>query len=187
MSTKLLKSIIFATKKHNGQPRSGTDMPYLIHLLETAELLSKIPEISGGGDDLVISGILHDILEDTETTFEELIEEFGSPVAKTVLEVTDDPSLTKKEQRNSIASKVAFLSKEAQLVKLADGISNVRATNKQAPERWGRSLKLAFCKTVENIFKLLDDCEELDQIFIKEMQSARNRLTKSNYYTREEE
>src|SRR6187200_3702750 len=83
-----------AARRHNGMARKGRgNEPYVNHLAEVANLLALVTD--GADAELVAAGWLHDTIEDTETTREELAEEFGARVADIVVEVTDDMSLPK--------------------------------------------------------------------------------------------
>ncbi|HEY9454302.1 MAG TPA: HD domain-containing protein, partial [Bradyrhizobium sp.] len=82
---------------------------------------------SGADAELVAAGWLHDTIEDTDTTREELAEEFGARVADIVVEVTDDMSLPKDRRRQKQIEDAPHKSPDAKLVKIADKISNVRA------------------------------------------------------------
>jgi (p)ppGpp synthase/HD superfamily hydrolase len=88
----ILKAASFAAEKHAAQKRKGdTAEPYINHLLEVAHLVSTaLPEPDAN---LVIAAILHDVIEDTGVTRDELAERFNSDVAELVAEVTDDKSL----------------------------------------------------------------------------------------------
>src|ERR1035437_2368528 len=87
----VLKAAHFAAQKHAGQRRKGAAAePYINHLLEVAELVSSA--LAEPDTNLVIAALLHDAVEDTGTTKEELAETFGSDVADLVMEVTDDNS-----------------------------------------------------------------------------------------------
>src|ERR1700716_3129732 len=83
-----------AARRHNGMARKGRgNEPYINHLAEVANLLCTATE--GADAELVAAGWLHDTIEDTETTPEELAEKFGDRVARLVVEVTDDMTLPK--------------------------------------------------------------------------------------------
>src|SRR5919201_2353848 len=87
-----------AAHRHNGMARKGRgDEPYINHLAEVANLLAAA--IDGADAELVAAGWLHDTIEDTKTTREELAAKFGKRVAALVAEVTDDMSLPKKQRR----------------------------------------------------------------------------------------
>src|SRR5437868_14270409 len=87
-----------AARRHNGMARKGRgNEPYINHLAEVASILADVTD--GGDAELVAAGGLHDTIEDTETTREELAERFGPRVAALVAEVTDDMSLSKATRR----------------------------------------------------------------------------------------
>jgi guanosine-3',5'-bis(diphosphate) 3'-pyrophosphohydrolase len=96
-TTVLLKALRFAAEKHRDQRRKGTNSsPYINHPIEVAETLAR----SGVSDPVILqAAILHDTIEDTETTPEEIEREFGADVRKMVEEVTDDKSLPKAERK----------------------------------------------------------------------------------------
>jgi (p)ppGpp synthase/HD superfamily hydrolase len=80
------KAIIFAAKAHNNQKRKGTDIPYITHPFAVGMLLQK----EKCSDEVIAAGVLHDTLEDTETTFKDLTEEFGIKVANLVLAASEN-------------------------------------------------------------------------------------------------
>jgi guanosine-3',5'-bis(diphosphate) 3'-pyrophosphohydrolase len=115
-----------AARRHSGQQRKGRgDEPYLNHLAEVANLLSVASQ--GEDAELVAAGWLHDTIEDTETTHDELAQRFGLRVAGLVEECTDDMSLPKSERRRRQVVDAPHKSDGAKLIKIADKISNVRA------------------------------------------------------------
>lgn len=89
------QAIIFATKAHEGQFRKATTIPYITHPYAVGMLLQKV----NCSDEVIAAGILHDTLEDTETTFEELVEQFGSRVAELVLAVSEEDKTLPWEER----------------------------------------------------------------------------------------
>src|SRR5258706_6496950 len=96
--TQILKALHFAADKHRDQRRKDEEAsPYINHPIEVAELLARV----GGVTDLVTlqGAILHDTIEDTDTTPEELERQFGSEVRRVVEEVTDDKSLPKADRK----------------------------------------------------------------------------------------
>src|ERR1044071_3860374 len=96
--SKLLQAASFAAKKHRYQKRKGDDAePYVNHPLEVANLLANVGKVSDY--DILIAAVLHDTVEDTQTTPEEISNLFGDTVSGYVLEVTDDKSLPKAERK----------------------------------------------------------------------------------------
>ena len=115
-----------AARRHNGMARKGRgNEPYINHLAEVANLLSAATE--GADAELVAAGWLHDSIEDTETTREELARTFSARVADLVVEVTDDMSLEKPVRRQKQIADAPHKSPGAKLIKIADKISNIGA------------------------------------------------------------
>jgi guanosine-3',5'-bis(diphosphate) 3'-pyrophosphohydrolase len=116
----------FAARRHNGMARKGRgNEPYINHLAEVANLLAAATE--GTDAELIAAGWLHDTLEDTETTREELALKFSDHVAALVAECTDDMSLPKSERRRRQVADAPHKSAGAKLIKIADKISNIGA------------------------------------------------------------
>ena len=131
----LLQAIAFAAEKHRNQRRKDADAsPYINHPIALASLLSQ----TGGVDDLVVlqAAILHDTIEDTETTYEEILAVFGKEVADVVMEVTDDKSLEKARRKQLQIDHAPHKSRAAALVKLADKTSNLRDVASSPPPEW---------------------------------------------------
>lgn len=135
MTNKLLSALAFAAHKHRDQRRKdAAASPYINHPIALANVLAN----EGGIDDerVLIAAILHDTIEDTETTEQELVREFGQEVASIVMEVTDDKSLTKAERKQKQIDHAATISRRAKLVKLADKICNLRDVASSPPSTW---------------------------------------------------
>jgi (p)ppGpp synthase/HD superfamily hydrolase len=115
-----------AARRHNGMARKGRGSePYINHLAEVANLLAAATD--GADAELVAAGWLHDVIEDAETTREELAQKFSDRVASLVVECTDDMSLPKPERRRRQVVDAPKKSASARLIKIADKISNVGA------------------------------------------------------------
>ncbi|MDI3560963.1 HD domain-containing protein [Bradyrhizobium sp. Arg816] len=115
-----------AARRHNGMARKGRGQePYINHLAEVASLLAVATD--GADAELVAAGWLHDLIEDTETTREELSQKFSDRVASLVVECTDDMSLPKAERRRRQVIDAPKKSPGAKLIKIADKISNIGA------------------------------------------------------------
>jgi guanosine-3',5'-bis(diphosphate) 3'-pyrophosphohydrolase len=131
----LLHAMTFAAEKHKNQWRKNVGgTPYIKHPLAVAELLAR----EGRIDDItvLVAAVLHDTIEDTETTRDELKTLFGPEVAGVVAEVTDDKSRPKAERKLLQVEHAASLSTRAKLVKLADKICNVRDVAADPPKDW---------------------------------------------------
>ena len=125
----------FAAFKHRNQRRKDVEAsPYINHPLALANVLTNE---AGIVDPIVIcAALLHDTIEDTETTFAELQAEFGWAIASVVMEVTDDKALPKAERKRLQIVHAKTASRRARLVKLADKICNLRDLVTNPPANW---------------------------------------------------
>ena len=147
---KLLQAISFAAKKHSTQKRKGADeQPYVNHVLEVANLLANVGEIEDY--DVLIAAVLHDTIEDTETTKEEITKLFGAKVAEYVSEVTDDKSLPKDERKQLQIEHAPHLSTGAKCIKLGDKISNIRDVSENPPDGWSNERRLEYVNWGERV------------------------------------
>jgi (p)ppGpp synthase/HD superfamily hydrolase len=131
----LARAADFAARRHVAQRRKGErGEPYINHLIEVTALLAA----ATGGDDLTLlkGGLLHDTLEDTDATYEDLVACFGAEVAALVAEVTDDKALPKLERKRAQIEKTPGKSRRAKLLKLADKTSNLRGLVDSPPAGW---------------------------------------------------
>lgn len=138
MSThgKLIQALTFAAGKHRDQRRKDVcASPYINHPIQLVDVLCN----EAGVEDVNVltAAILHDTIEDTETTADELEQHFGQQICNIVLEVSDDSSLCKADRKQEQINHAATLSDEAKLVKLADKICNLRDVADNPPAGWG--------------------------------------------------
>lgn len=134
-TTLILKAAAFAARKHRDQRRKDVEAsPYINHPLELARVLA---EVGGVTDVITLCGaLLHDTIEDTATTREELAHEFNEEIASLVAEVTDDKSLKPAERKRLQIEHAASISDRAKRVKLADKISNLTDLVHAPPADW---------------------------------------------------
>ncbi|XP_023142813.1 guanosine-3',5'-bis(diphosphate) 3'-pyrophosphohydrolase MESH1 [Amphiprion ocellaris] len=131
----LLDTVNFAAEKHRNQRRKDPEgTPYINHPIGVATILS----LEAGITDIEVlqAALLHDTVEDTDTTHEELEDKFGPVVARIVQEVTDDKSLPKEERKRLQVEHAPHCSHQAKLVKLADKLYNLRDLNRCTPVGW---------------------------------------------------
>ena len=113
----------FAAERHAGQVRDGDRAPFVQHPLEVAWLLSG----AGYRDHVVASGVLHDVLENTDTDAAELEERFGARVCALVRAVSEDASIVdRRDRKSALRAQVAGSSAEAAAVFAADKVSKAR-------------------------------------------------------------
>lgn len=140
MNKKLLAALAFAAHKHRDQRRKdAVASPYINHPIALANVLANEGGVVDGR--VLIAAILHDTIEDTETTEQELVREFGQEIADIVLEVTDDKALAKAERKRLQIEHAGTLSRRAKLVKLADKICNLRDLSSSPPVNWSLERK----------------------------------------------
>ena len=131
----LLKALAFAAHKHRDQRRKDAEAsPYINHPIALADVL--VNEAGITDVEVLCAALLHDTVEDTATTHEELVDAFGSRIARTVAEVTDDKRLSKAERKRLQIEHAPHLSREAKLVKLADKLCNLRDVAERPPAGW---------------------------------------------------
>lgn len=137
---KLVAAIAFAADKHRNQRRKDHEAsPYINHPIALANVLAN--EAGVEDERVLLAAVLHDTIEDTETTEQELVLLFGKEVADIVMEVTDDKALSKAERKRLQIEHAPHISRRAKLVKLADKICNLRDIAKSPPADWSLERK----------------------------------------------
>ena len=114
----------FAKRVHEGKLRKGSGIPYIVHPFEAAVIVSgltKDPEV-------ISAALLHDVIEDTPVTYEELEERFGQRVADLVLAESEDKSKTWKERKGATIERLKTAPREVRMICLGDKLSNLRST-----------------------------------------------------------
>ncbi len=125
--TLVTEAVAFAAKAHDGMVRKGTKIPYIVHPMEVAAIVSSITD----DPEIIAAAILHDVIEDCGVTAEALAAQFGSRVAQLVLDESQpkdgDPHKTWNSRKHAAIEHLAIASHEAQLIALGDKLSNMRA------------------------------------------------------------
>lgn len=118
------KAAAFAVRAHEGKTRKGTKIPYSFHPFEAAVI------VSGFTDDpeIISAALLHDVIEDTDVTYEELTGQFGKRVADLVRSESEDKSLSWAERKQATIDRLASASREEKMICLGDKLSNLRST-----------------------------------------------------------
>ncbi len=175
-TTELLKALHFAAGLHREQRRKGAaEEPYINHLIEVAEIIARV----GGVDDVTTlqAAILHDAVEDTETSLADIERAFGAAVRSIVAEVSDDPSLTKEERRRLQIERAPTLSPAAKAIKIADKISNLLGVKDSPPSTWSRERRLDYVGWAEQVVAGCRDAHpRLAEYFDKVARACREEL-----------
>lgn len=122
-NARLNQAIYFATERHAGQFRKGTTTPFIVHPMETMTILASMK----ADTDLLIAGILHDTVEDTNTTIDEIRILFGTEVAKLVGEHSEDKSKTWEERKEKEYNDTCSAPIRLKKLVLADKLANLRS------------------------------------------------------------
>jgi len=156
------KAFRFAEHAHRGHTRKGEDVPYLTHLVTVSIRLAK----HGFSDEVIAAGLLHDVVEDTSITIEEIKEQFGDEVSELVATVTYDESLSWEEKRFAYVKAVKEGSEGAKAISIMDKIHNAEsilvAYDEVGGKVWdrfnrGKEIKIA---TDEKMLKAFEDSWE---------------------------
>jgi guanosine-3',5'-bis(diphosphate) 3'-pyrophosphohydrolase len=136
----IVKAVDFAAAKHRGQSRKDeANTPYINHPISLANLLANHGSVTNAN--VIVAALLHDTIEDTDATADEIEGLFGTAVKNIVLEVTDDKALPSPERKRLQIVNAASISYEARLVKLADKISNLQDMVARPPVKWSLQRK----------------------------------------------
>ncbi|MGZ8281886.1 MAG: HD domain-containing protein [Allosphingosinicella sp.] len=171
-----MKAACFAADRHRSQRRKDADAsPYINHPLALAGILAD----EGGVTDasVLAAALLHDTVEDTETTLAEIEAEFGREIAAIVAEVTDDKSLPSVERKRLQIVRAASKSDGAKLVKLADKICNIRDIASTPPADWSVERKLNYYRWSREVVEGLRGINPmLEDLFDRSYQAGIHRI-----------
>ena len=150
----IIDALAVAAHKHRDQRRKDKGAsPYINHPVTLAHIL-----VTEGGvtDPIAIAGaLLHDTVEDTDTTYEELVAQFGKEVADVVMEVTDDKALLKAERKELQVTHAPHMTQAGKLVKIADKTANLRDIASHPPADWTRARRSEYAlwakRVVDNL------------------------------------
>jgi guanosine-3',5'-bis(diphosphate) 3'-pyrophosphohydrolase len=172
MSRAVLRALDFAAVRHADQRRKGEGgAPYVNHLIEVAMLLAEV----GGVEDeeILVAAVLHDVVEDTPTSIDEVGDRFGERVKHIVRSVTDDKSLPRTERRRLVLEHLVHADVSTKLVKLADLSSNMN----MPPAEWSRERLLAYVEWSSEAARLCAGvCAALDELYRERLTRVRASL-----------
>ncbi len=146
----LLTALQFASAKHRNQRRKDADAsPYINHPIAVAHLLATTGQVSDIAT--LMAAVLHDTIEDTETTPEELEAQFGTAVRRLVEEVTDDKGLEKKVRKKLQIKHAPGLSRSAKIIKISDLSCNLADIIENPPTTWAKKRRSDYLNWTEQV------------------------------------
>ena len=165
-----------ATKHRDQRRKDPAGSPYVNHTIDVATILAE----QGGVTDvkLLMAALLHDTVEDTDTSFHELAASFGDEVCELVAEVTDDKSLPKQRRKQLQVETASEKSERAKQLKIADKICNIRDMSGDSPANWELTRKIQYLDWATAV---VEGCRgvnsQLESAFDQEVCQARERLS----------
>jgi guanosine-3',5'-bis(diphosphate) 3'-pyrophosphohydrolase len=175
----LFEALKFAAEKHRNQRRKDRDAsPYINHPIDICNTLCGCcrdlePEV-------IVAAVLHDTIEDTNTTADEIRTLFGDKIVKLVLEVTDDKTLPKEVRKDLQVKTARHKSKGAKHIRIADKISNVTDIINSPPAGWSRERKLEYLDWTEKVIDELAGTNEcLERLYRERLAEARRKVAES--------
>jgi len=165
-----IDAILFAAESHAGQVRKDGHTPYVNHPLEVMHLLAHAGNVTDG--DVLVAAVLHDVVEDTSVTAREIAERFGERIAKIVLELTDDKSLSKEDRKKEQLMGADQLSFEARLVRICDKICNVYDILYAPPLNWNITRRMDYLKWSKAVIEKIRGTNEalekrFDELYVE--------------------
>ncbi len=159
----MITACVYSAEKHKYQRRKGfNQVPYINHPLKVAKVLGECGETD---EDLLIAAILHDVIEDTDATVDDICREFGKTICDLVIEVTDDKDLPYAIRKELQVKHAPDLSISAKKLKIADKICNIRDITTY-PLDWSTERKLTYLEWAQQVVNgCLGVNHELEQMF----------------------
>jgi guanosine-3',5'-bis(diphosphate) 3'-pyrophosphohydrolase len=170
---RLLEALDFAAQRHSAQRRKGPDAaPYVNHLIEVATLVACVGRVDDV--EVLIAAVLHDVLEDTATTPDEVTQRFGARVCALVQSLSDDKSLPRRRRRELALEALPGCEPPVKVIKLADLSSNIQLL----PDSWSDERKLEYLEWSEHAARLCHDaCQPLSQLYWQRAAATRAALS----------
>jgi (p)ppGpp synthase/HD superfamily hydrolase len=167
-----LEALDFAAERHSAQRRKGPDAaPYVNHLIEVATLVANVGRIDDV--EVLIAAVLHDVLEDTPTSADEVTARFGERVCRFVCALSDDKALPRERRREITLEELPALEALIKIIKLADLSSNI----KSLPSNWSNERKLEYLEWSERAATICSpECQPLAELYWERARATRAAL-----------
>jgi GTP diphosphokinase / guanosine-3',5'-bis(diphosphate) 3'-diphosphatase len=171
----IVRALKFAANKHRNQKRKDQETPYINHPIDVLNVLVNEGDVQD--EELLIGAILHDTVEDTDATFDEIEAEFGSNIRSLVGECTDDKSLSQEDRKAKQVESAPHKSVKAKQIKLADKISNLRDMIQSPPADWSRDRKSKYIEWSRQVVAGLRGANEaLERVYDQTYEDCCSRL-----------
>lgn len=172
---RLLEALDFAAERHSAQRRKGPDAaPYVNHLIEVAMLVARVAQVEDV--EVLMAAVLHDVLEDTPTSPDEVSARFGPRVLTIVEALSDDKSLPRRRRREITLEGLPQREAPIKIVKLADLTSNI----KLLPPNWSLEHKLEYLEWSERAATICSpECQPLAELYWQRARATRAALEAS--------
>lgn len=154
----VIDAVLFAATCHAGQFRKDGVTPYINHPIEVMHFLAFAGNVTD--KEILMAAVLHDVIEDTNTTAEEIAERFGKNVASIVLELTDDISLSKEERKYQQLMSCENLSYGAKLIRISDKICNVYDILYAPPGDWDMNRRRKYLAWASSVVMRIEGTNE---------------------------
>ncbi len=172
----LFRALNYAAKQHQTQKRKGNDsVPYINHPIKVTSIITQF--IPNASDELMAAAVLHDVVEDSDATIDDIHTLFGATIASIVQEVTDDKSLPKAQSKQKQIENAPRLSHNAKLIRISDKIANVRDICGENIPDWDYKTKIAYLNWAEEVVMAMGKFhDELEFTFKDEVRWGRLKI-----------
>jgi len=173
-SASLLTALLFAAQQHRRQQSKDGETPYINHPIAVAEVLARVGEVTNVR--VLQAAVLHDVLEKTDVSSQQLEEQFGRPVSLLVEEVTDDPDLSKPARERLQIERAPGLSVAAQQIRVADKLCHVEELTPTQPAGWSLRRKQQYLSWAEKVVAGCQGCRPPLEYLFRVVLAERKRM-----------
>lgn len=174
-ASQIVKALTFAQNKHKGQLQKGVqNAPFIDHLIEVVQWIHL--QHFEHDEQLITATLLHDVLEKTNATERDIQNLFSKEILTIVLELTDNPSLNKNEQKKAQVKTAGLLSETASIIRIADKAQNIHFISTNPNLNWTTEQKFEYFEWAEEVVQNINGLTDLKSQFMDEHRWARLKL-----------
>ena len=161
-------ALMFGAEKHKGQVRSNPKKtPYIIHPIEVADFVMRIGKVYD--KEILVAALLHDVMDEAGTTYEEISNLYGKTVSQYVQEMTVKKELTLKEQKKLQIIQAFHQTPSVAIIKLSDKLSNLGTLAKTPPTSWTRDRIDQYFQWAQSVIENLPEANPLLKQAVKDV------------------